>query len=136
MYALRIAWCTILFNSGIEDLWIPPKLASGEKQHIVQGGIEGVCIRDALQRFAMVAIQDNVLRTLQLITITWQNHSYLLDCSIRGIIATPVTVRVKAKSNATLPLFRHGSGQLISLFVKANSRMGGVEHALKSAHGL
>ena len=51
---------------------MPTKLASGKEEDIVQGRIERVRVRDALQRRAMVVIQDNVLRAFDLIPITWQ----------------------------------------------------------------
>lgn len=56
---------------------MPTKLASGKEEDIVQGRIERVRVRDALQRRAMVVIQDNVLRAFDLIPITWQD-----DCNL------------------------------------------------------
>jgi hypothetical protein len=118
-------WCMILFllNILIEDVGVPTKLASRKKKNISQGRIEGVNIRDALQRFTMEAIQDNVLRTSYLIPITRKNDSNLPDRGIRGLIATPITSSSKAKGNAALLLWRDGMGQLKCLPVEANSRM-------------
>ena len=109
---------------------MPTKLASGEKKHIAQGRIEGVKIRDALQWRAMKAIQDNVLRASDLIPITWQNDCNLPDSSIRGLIAMPVTSSIKAKGNATLLLWRDGTGQLKCLFVEVRLQDGSARACL------
>jgi hypothetical protein len=68
-------------------------------------------IRNALQRFTMKAIQDDVLRNSYLISITWQDDCNLSDRGIRGLIAAPITPSIKVKSNATLLLLRHGCSQ-------------------------
>jgi hypothetical protein len=133
MYALMIIWCcTIILNISIENLGMPTELASGEQEDIAQGGIERVSIKDAHKTSPMVAIQDDVLRTSDLVTITWQNNCYLIDRGIRGLIATPVTSRIKAKSNLTLPIWRHGTCQLKSLNKTANSRVVAIKHVLES----
>ena len=51
-------------------------------------------IRDVLQR-ATLAIQDDILRALGLITVTRQNDSNLLDRSIWGLIAASITCGIK-----------------------------------------
>jgi hypothetical protein len=48
MFVLQISWCILILNSGIEDVEIPTKLASGEQEDIAQGGdIVGWCQRCA-----------------------------------------------------------------------------------------
>ena len=47
--------------SVIDNVRMPTKLASEKEVNIVQGWIEGVNIRDVLQRLARVVIQDEVL---------------------------------------------------------------------------
>ena len=47
--------------SVIDNVRMPTKLASEKEEDIVQGWIEGVNIRDVLQRLARVVIQDEVL---------------------------------------------------------------------------
>jgi hypothetical protein len=115
-------WCRLL-NILIEDVRMPTELSSGIEEDIAQGRVEGMSVRDALQRLAMKAIQDDVLRASDLVSITRQNHCNLPDSSIRGLVAPPVTARVKAQCNATLLLSRHGPCQLKSLLVEAHSRM-------------
>jgi hypothetical protein len=131
MYALiSMMWCT-LFNSLVEDGGMPTELASGEKEDITQGRVEGVRVSNALQWLAIKAIQDDVLRPPNLVSITWQDDCNLPDSSIRGLVVPPVTTRVKVESDATLLLIRHVLGQLKSLLVEANSRMGAPEHVLQ-----
>ena len=67
-------------------------------------------IRDALQRRATLAIQDDILRALGLITITRQNDSNLLYRSIWCLIAVSVTVGIKVQCNLARLLWRHGRG--------------------------
>ena len=117
-----ITWC-ILLNSLIEDGRVSTKLASGEKEHIVQCRIERVSIRDVLQRWTMVAIQDDVLRTSDLISITWQDDCNLPDSSIRLLIAEPITTFIKAQGNVTLMLWRHSKAHMISPLVEGDTRM-------------
>ena len=78
----------------------------------------------------MFAIQDNILRSCCLITITWQNNSYVSDRGIWGLIVMPITSS-KAKDNPTLLLLRHVSGQFKCLFIVLNSRMMGSKHFLQ-----
>ena len=131
MLVLKFSGCTLILNSGIEDVGIPTKLASGKEEDRERREVEKMSIRDALQRLAMVVIQDDVLRTSDLFTITWQNDSYLSDRSIRGLIAMPLTSRIKTKGNVTLLCKRHGMGQLKSLLILANPRMVVIKHVLE-----
>ena len=73
---LLIGWCRCspILNISIENLGMPTELASGEEENIVRRGIEWVSIIDALKTLPMVVIQDDILRTSDLITITWQNN--------------------------------------------------------------
>ena len=75
----------------MENVGMPPKLASGKEEDILQGGVRRMTIRDVLKWRAMISIQDDILNTSGLITITWQDDCYLLDRSIWGLIVTPVT---------------------------------------------
>ena len=93
--ALLISWCILILNIGIENLGMPTELASGEQKDIAQGRIEWVSVKDALKTLPMVAIQDDILRSSDLVTITWQNNCYLPDRSIRGLIAASVTPSIK-----------------------------------------
>ena len=129
MIIICILW--FLLNILIKDIEIPTKLACGEKKDIAQGRIKGVTIRDALQRFTMIAIEDNVLRASCLISITWKNDSNLPDSGIREIITMPVTSSSKVKGDTTLLFWRDGPGQLMCLFVELDSRMGAPEHILQ-----
>jgi hypothetical protein len=134
MNVLMISWwCTIILNISIENLGMPTELASGEEEDIAQGGIERVSVKDAHKTSPMVAIQDDVLRTSGLVTITWQNNCYLIHRSIRCQIAMPVTPRIKAKGNLTLLLWSHGTCQLKSLNKMANSRVVAIKHVLEGA---
>jgi hypothetical protein len=90
MYVLVAMWCTVL-NSLIEDVRVPSKLASGIKEDIMQGRVEGMDVRDALQWRAMEAVQDDVLRPPDLVPITWENDSNLPDRGIRGLIVMPMS---------------------------------------------
>jgi hypothetical protein len=125
-------WCTLILNIGIENLGMPTELASGEQKDIAQRGVEWVSVMDALKTLPMVAIQDDILRTSDLVTITWQNNCNLPDRSIRGLIAAHVTPRIKANGNLTLLLKRHCTCQLKSLPIKANSRMMAKKHVLEN----
>jgi hypothetical protein len=112
-----------LLNILIEDVRMIRELASGIEEDIVQGRVEGMSVSNVLQRFTMKAIQDDVLRPSDMISITRQYHCNLPDSSIRGLIVPPVTARVKVQCNATLLLSRHGPCQLKCLLVEAHSRM-------------
>jgi hypothetical protein len=118
---ISTTWCALL-NSLIEDGGMPTELASGVEEDIMQGRVEGVRVRDALQWLGIKAIQYDVLRPPNLVSITWQDDCNLPDSSIRGLVATSVTCGVKVKSNATLLLIRHVPGQLKSLLIEAHSQ--------------
>ena len=101
---------------------MPTKLASGKEEDIAQGRIEGVNVRNAPQR-TIIAIQDDVLRASDLIPITWQDDCNLPDSSIRLLITTPVTPRIKAQGNVTVALRGHSKAQPIGLLVEGDTRM-------------
>ena len=110
---------------------MPTELASGEQEDIAQGRIEWMSVKDALKNLPMVAIQDDILRSSDLVTITRQNNCYLPERNIRGLIAASVTPSIKVKGNLTLLLSRHGTHQLISLPIKVNSRVVVKKHVLE-----
>jgi hypothetical protein len=78
-------------------------------------------IRYALKRVAMLAIENDVLRVLDLITITWKNDSYLLNRGIRGIVVPSVTILIKVEREYSLLVWRQMGSQLSSLLVELNS---------------
>ena len=122
--------CTFL-NIVMRDVGKPPKLASGEQKDMVQGRVVKVAIRDALKMLIMVAIQDNVLRTPWLITITQNKESNLSNRGIWSLIAPPITTWIKVQGNVTLLHLRHGMHQLKGLLVILHPRMSVEEHVLQ-----
>ena len=58
-------------------------------------------VRDALKR-AILAIENDVLGVLDLITIPWDNDCYLFDRGIRSIVAPSITVLIKMERDCTL----------------------------------
>ena len=67
-----------------------------------------------------------------MIAISWKNDSNLIVGGIRKIVAVTVTGLIKAQHYLVLLLWRHVSGELVGLLVHLNSRMGMVDHVLKS----
>src|SRR5712691_1541810 len=90
------------------------------------------------QRIArLVLLVDNdVLGSSNLLSITNHNNSNLINIRIRKIVATPVRIWIKVKRDLTTLIRWQGAGQLECLLIKVNSRMGLVKHALKYGQGV
>src|SRR6266852_591506 len=84
----------------------------------------------------ILLVDDDVLGSSNLLSITNHDDSYLVDIGIRKIIATPVRVWIKVKRYLTSLIRWQGGGQLECLLIKVNGRMGLVKHALKYGQGV
>jgi hypothetical protein len=88
--------------------------------------MERVHICDALKGRPISAVKNNVADPLWLVTITGKDDSNLISGSGRKVVVVTVTALIEVKSNLALLLWRHVSGELMSLFVHLNGRvMGG-----------
>jgi len=70
--------------------------------------VEGVAVRDALKG-AILMIENDVLRLLHLIPITWKDDCYFFDRGIRFIVPPSVAILIKVKRDCTL-LFKRQVG--------------------------
>jgi hypothetical protein len=94
-----------------------------------------VQLRDALQRRALPAIEDDVPCILRLVSISRQNDSNLTGSSSREIVPATISVLVKAQGDPALLFLRHVPGELKSLLVHGHPRVMAEEHVLEGLHG-
>jgi hypothetical protein len=83
-------------------------------------------ISNPLKGSAKLPVENDVLNISRPISISWQNDSNLPDRCIWSLIATPITVFLKAQGYLALLFRRHILGQFICLPVELNSRMGAI----------
>jgi hypothetical protein len=68
-------------------------------------------VRDCKEAVGMILSVDNdVLRPSRPLSITNDNHSNLIYCSIRKVVAAVVRVLIKVKRYSELLIRRHGNG--------------------------
>ena len=118
-------------NICILNLRMPLELASRQQQHIMKSRIKWMKITDTLKGRAMPAVENDVMCTFWLITITWKNDSNLVVGGIRQIVTAMITGLIKVQGYLALLVWRHIPGELIGLPVHLNSRMVTVEHVLE-----
>jgi hypothetical protein len=101
------------------------------QEHIMEGRIEGMTLRDALEAIPMLAVEDDVLIPLWLIFISRQNGSNLPVAGIRKVVLAAITALIKVKSNLALLIRWQSSGELKCLPVEPDPWMVVVQHVLK-----
>jgi hypothetical protein len=110
---------------------MPPKLSSWKEKDIAQRGVKRMAIGDSCKATIIPPIKNDILDIRRVVAISWKNDSYLRNRVIWQLVATPISVFIKAKSDAALLFCWHVCGQFKSLFVKRNGRMEGKQHALR-----
>src|SRR5258705_6657170 len=70
-------WVVDMLDLPVLNGGVPPKLASWKEKDIMQGRIEWVHFRNALER-TMLAIEDDVTSILRLISISRKDDSNLI----------------------------------------------------------
>ena len=107
------------------------ELSSRKQQDIVKSRIEWINICDALERWPMPVVENNITGALWLITVTWKNNSNLIVGGIREIVAVMVTGFIELQSYFALLFWKHSAGELMGLPVHLNCRVAVVEHVLE-----
>ena len=93
-------------------------------------------IRDPKEAMVVLPIHNDVLRTIDLLSITNDNDSNLMHSGFRKVVAPSIRILIKVKRDGELLIRGHVNGPLKSLLIKANGRVRLMKNALKQVQSL
>jgi hypothetical protein len=129
-----ISLSVILWNVQ-RDPVVPTELSRRKQQDEVKSMVGRAHFIDAPQPSSS-QVQDDVTGVSGFFSLTRNDDSKLPACSSRKVIATSVTILVKAQSDLAFMIGRYIASELLSVSEKLNRGVVAMKHVLQNLHSV